>query len=55
MSTPTTLCPECDRWLRIDSFNGMNYCGTPECSRRGIYLTQEEIRTIQNQRNEAWQ
>lgn len=41
-----TVCPECDRWMRIDNFNGMALCTTSGCSRDGVYLTQEQVQLI---------
>lgn len=49
---PSTFCPECETWLRVDNFNGMAYCPGNGCDRQGNYLTQEEVQRIRDDENE---
>lgn len=44
-------CPECGCRLREDYTNGMAMCllSYAECSRDGVYLTQEQVLQIRNE------
>lgn len=49
-----TNCPECGSPLREDLTNGMAMCflSYTECSRDGVYLTQEQVQRIRDDENE---